>query len=66
MNIKNEFKGFLFAITVSILIPTVIAVPVNASDLDDGMRAFRQKDYRVAIEKLNPLAIQGNAEAQLL
>ena len=36
-----------------------------AADLQDGMRSFRQKDYGAAIEKLNPLATQGNAEAQL-
>lgn len=39
---------------------------VYADDLEDGLGACHQKDYKTALEKLRPFAEQGNAGAQFL
>jgi len=48
-----------------ILVLSFIVAPVYADDYQDGIEAYKQKDYKTALEKLKPLAEQGNAEAQV-
>jgi len=47
-----------------ILVLSLIVAPVYADDLQDGLDAYKQKDYKTAFEILKPLAEQGNALAQ--
>ncbi len=35
-----------------------------ADDFQDGMDAYKRKDYTTAFEKFKPLAEQGNAKGQ--
>jgi uncharacterized protein len=46
------------------LIITLNAIPVYAGDYEDGVGAFFRQDYKTAFEKLEPLAKQGNDQAQ--
>jgi TPR repeat protein len=56
----------------TLLLQLVLAIPVYADDLQDGVNAFYEENYNVAIEKLEPLAketdpvIGGNDYAQEL
>jgi uncharacterized protein len=48
------------------LMPCVLPVLVMAGPLEDGTEAFRQSDYPRALIRLQPLADQGNAQAENL
>jgi len=48
------------------LMLVLISAPVHAGDFQDGGNAYRKGDYRTAFEKFEPLAEQGNAQAQWL
>ena len=44
----------------------LMSAPVYADDYQDGENAYRRGDYRAAFEKFEPLAEQGNGQAQWL
>lgn len=46
------------------LLLTLTVTQVYADDYQDGMDAGNRGDYKVALEKLKPLAKQGHAKAQ--
>jgi len=47
-----------------IFVFSLVVIPVYADDFQDGIDAYKRKDYKTALEKLKPLAEQGNAIAQ--
>ena len=49
-----------------LLMLVLVSAPVYAGDFQDGENAYRKGDYRTAFEKFEPLAEQGNAQAQWL
>ena len=49
-----------------LLMLVLVSAPVHAGDFQDGENAYRKGDYRTAFEKFEPLAEQGNAQAQWL
>lgn len=51
---------YLFALVLSIL-----AIGSQAQTVQDGLTAYKQKDYETALRILTPLAEGGDAEAQL-
>jgi len=59
----QPFKWFFATLLFSILI-SVSPNPSAADSLEDARDAFKQKDYKTAIEKFKPFAEQGNDEAQ--
>jgi len=53
--------------TLSILLTLILSSQaVYGDDFQDGVDAWSSKDYKTALEKLKPLAEQGNVKAQLL
>jgi len=64
MKTHTQRVKLLFA---TLLFPTLILVFPNspaANSLEDGIQAYKAGDGKKALEKLKPLAEQGNAEAQ--
>jgi len=57
----TQFYSRAALILVALMIPSV---GVRASLLDEGIQAFDRQDYKVAYERLLPLAEQGEGEAQ--
>jgi hypothetical protein len=55
-NVRNLFAACGIAI--------VLGAPAAAGPLDDGMTAYREKDYAKAVEAWRPLAEKGNVDAQ--
>ena len=51
-------------LTPILLILLLVSVVGCANEFNDGLGAFKQKDYRVAFEKWEPLAEQGHDDAQ--
>jgi TPR repeat protein len=47
-----------------LLILFLVTVVGCANEFNDGMDAFKRKDYKVAFEKWKPLAEQGHDDAQ--
>ena len=56
MKIKPLILTFLFLL--------VSLSAAFADDFQDGMDAYKRKDYTTAFEKFKPLAEQGNAKGQ--
>jgi len=42
----------------------ILFVVACASEFNDGMEAFKRKDYKIALDKWKPLAEQGHDDAQ--
>ena len=55
-----KLKGLVFLFLI------LASAPVYADDFQDGQNAYRRGDYRIAFEKFNSLAEQGNPQAQWL
>ena len=54
-------------ITAATLISvSVMPFTVNAQDLDKGMTAYNAGDYAIALKELEPLAEQGDVDAQFI
>ena len=49
---------------IPVLLLLFLSSPVYADDFQDGLEAYKRKDYKTALEKWKPLAEQGNAGAQ--
>ena len=47
-----------------IFVLSLTVAPVYADDFQDGVDAYKRKDYKMAFEKFKPLAEQGNAKTQ--
>ena len=55
-------KKLILLIFPLLLFP--LCVPVFADNLQDGLDAYNREDYKTAFEKWEPLAKQGDAQAQ--
>ena len=50
---------------ILIILPLILVVtPVYADDYQEGVDAYKKKDYKTAFEKWKPLAEKGHASAQ--
>ena len=56
-------KNIVYAIILSFLLLSC-DLTVTTTDFQAGMEAYKAGDYATALKKWNPLAEQGNAEAQ--
>ena len=56
----NKLKRLIPVFLMLIL----MSAPVYADDYQDGLDAYKKKDYKTLFEKFKPLAEQGVAEAQ--
>ena len=52
-------------LTVAIAFLAMLSAPAIAQDLEKGVAAYRAGDYAAALQEFEPLADQGDAEAQL-
>ena len=43
---------------------TLVYIPVNAGDLQDGVEAYKEEDFETVLSKWQPLAERGDAKAQ--
>ena len=50
--------------TLSIIAVSLLTVVLGCSDYQDGMAAYKRRDYETALKKLRPLAEKGNSKAQ--
>ena len=48
-----------------IILTLLLLNPVAYADFDDGLKAYLEGDYKTALEEFEPLAKQGNSNAQL-
>jgi len=44
----------------------LFVTPISADDLSQGVRAYHDGQYKLALQLLTPLAVQGQAEAQTI
>ena len=54
------------AVSVALILPGGLVVPVAAGPLEDATAAYERGDYATALQIIRPLADQGHAEAQYL
>ena len=60
---KTQPLTFLFVFTVLVIFSGFSAV--FADDFQNGLDAYREKDFETAYKLVAPLAEQGNAKSQL-
>jgi len=57
-------KKYLCPVIAGLLCTASLVMPANAASFEDGETAYEQHDYKTAMELLQPVAEQGNAQAQ--
>lgn len=60
MGLRNSAVFCVLLVTVTLPPP----VPLHADNLEDGLVAYRRRNYEEALRHFNPLAGAGEAEAQ--
>ena len=61
---SNDMKRGAWNLAAAVLMAVVTVIPVAAGPLEEGLTAYRERDYATALELWRPLADKGNAAAQ--
>ena len=63
-NMQNRIKITLLGGLLPVLVLCLFAAASAWGDVKEGVAAYERKDYKTALNQFQPLAEQGNAEAQ--
>ena len=61
---KHPAYRSMLQTTLSIIAVSLLTAVLGCSDYQDGMAAYKRRDYETALKKLRPLAEKGNSKAQ--